>query len=156
MADREQAFFEHTLLISAAPTRVLAAFTDPVALQAWWQVTRSVTTARVPGVFAVEWVPTADRDDLLGRLGGVFHGTVVEYRPGRELFVADAWWLPPDGDPLGPMALVVRCAMDGPACRLTVTQSGLGEGARWARYREVIGRGWRSSLALLKSRLEEP
>ena len=106
--------FDHALLIDAAPTRVLAAFFDPDALAVWWQVVRSVTTPRPMGVYAVEWAPTADADEILGRLGGVFHGTVMEYLPGRELFVADAWWLPPDGDPIGPMALAVSCRMSGP------------------------------------------
>lgn len=152
MSDRT-AVFEHSLLISAAPTRVLAAFVEPAALAAWWQVSRSVTTARVPGVFAVEW-PPAEPDPLLGRLGGVFFGTVLDYKPGRELFVADAWWLAPDGESLGPMALEVRCAMDGPACRLTIVQSGFGDGVRWNRYRELISRGWRVSLAQLKKYVE--
>lgn len=145
---------DESLLISAAPTRVLAAFTDPAALAAWWHVSRSVTTARVPGVFAVEWPPTTEADDVFGRLGGVFHGTVVDYRPGIELFVADAWWLPPDTDPLGPMALTVMCRMDGPACRLTVVQSGFGDGPRWTRYHELISRGWRMSLSTLKEYVE--
>src|SRR3954469_14525912 len=91
--------FEHSLLINAAPTRVLSAFFDPRALVAWWQVACSVTTPRPLGIFAIEWAPTTDPDELLGRLGGVFFGRVMEYRAGRELFVADAWWLPPDGDP---------------------------------------------------------
>lgn len=146
--------FEHSLLINAAPTRVLAAFLDPRALEVWWQAVRAVTTPRAMGVFAVEWPPTPDADDLLGRLGGVFFGRVIEYRPGRELFVADAWWLPPDGDPIGPMGLTVTCAMDGPACRLTVKQSGFEENPRWRRYYAVIASGWRSSLAALKDYVE--
>jgi uncharacterized protein YndB with AHSA1/START domain len=146
--------FEHSVLISAAPTRVLAAFFDPHALSQWWQVVRSVTTPRPMGVFAVEWPPTADSDDLLGRLGGVFHGTVMEYLPGRELFVADAWWLPPDGDPIGPMALAVSCRMSGPVCRLHVKQTGFEDTARWRRYYAVIASGWRSSLAALKDYVE--
>ena len=72
-------------------------------LSHWWQAIRSVTTPRVLGVYAIEWAPSADADEVLGRLGGVFHGTIVEYTAGTQLFVADAWWLPPDGDPLGPM-----------------------------------------------------
>src|SRR5260370_25268394 len=96
--------FEHSVLVNAAPTRVLATFFDPHALAAWWQVSRSVTTPRPMGVFAVEWPPTPDADDVLGPLGGVFHGTVLDYPPGRQLFIAQAWWLPPDGDPIGPMA----------------------------------------------------
>jgi uncharacterized protein YndB with AHSA1/START domain len=146
--------FDHSILIAAAPTRVLGAFVDPDALSVWWQAIRSVTTPRPLGVYAVEWEPTAERDDLLGRLGGVFHGTVMQYLAGRELFVADAWWLPPDGDPIGPMSLEVSCAMDGPACRLRVRQSGFEESPRWRRYYDVIGRGWISSLAALKKLTE--
>jgi uncharacterized protein YndB with AHSA1/START domain len=146
--------FDHSILISAAPTRVLAAFVDPQALAAWWQVSRSVVSARPLGVFAVEWEPTAEADDLLGRLGGVFHGTVLEHKPGRLLAIADAWWLPPDTDPVGPMALDVTCGMDGPACRLRVRQSGFEDSPRWSRYYTAIDRGWRSSLIALKEYVE--
>jgi uncharacterized protein YndB with AHSA1/START domain len=146
--------FDHSVLISAAPTRVLGAFFDPAALTAWWQVTRSVTTARVLGVYAVEWDPAPDADELLGRLGGVFYGIVMEYKPGRELFIADAWWLPPDGDPIGPMSLQVTCVMDGPACRLRVQQSGFDDAPRWQRYYSVIERGWHISMAALKAYAE--
>src|SRR5215831_19431802 len=132
--------FEHALLINAAPTRVLAAFFDPHALEAWWQVARSVTTPRPMGIYAVEWPPTADADEILGRLGGVFCGRVMEYQPGREMFVADAWWLPPE----------VTCRMSGPACRLQVKQHGFEDTPRWRRYYAVIANGWRSSLAALK------
>jgi len=153
-SDQPSPEFEHALLINAAPTRVLAAFFDPHALQAWWQVARSVTTARPMGIYAVEWLPTPDADEILGRLGGVFYGRVMEYLPGREIFVADAWWLPPDGDPIGPMALEVSCQMSGPVCRLRVKQTGFEDSPRWRRYYEVIAGGWRSSLAALKEYVE--
>ena len=146
--------FEFSLLVNAAPTRVLAAFFDPHALAHWWQAARSVTTPRLMGVYAIEWPPTPEADDVLGRLGGVFHGRVVEYLPGKELFVADAWWLPPDGDPIGPMALAVSCRMSGPVCRLQVKQTGFEETPRWRRYYAVIASGWRSSLAALKEYVE--
>ena len=146
--------FDHSVLISAAPTRVLAAFVEPHALAVWWQAARAVVSPRPLGVFAVEWEPTPEADDLLGRLGGVFHGTVIEHQPGRLLAVADAWWLPPDTDPVGPMALEVTCVMDGPACRLRVRQTGFEDSPRWSRYYTVIDRGWRSSLAALKEYLE--
>lgn len=146
--------FDYSLLINAAPTRVLAAFFDPHALSIWWQAVRSVTAPRPIGVYAIEWAPTAEADDVLGRLGGIFHGRVMEYMPGRELFVADAWWLPPDGEPIGPMALEVSCRMSGPACRLQVKQTGFEETPRWRRYYAVIASGWRSSLAALKDYAE--
>lgn len=146
--------FEHTLLVSAAPTRVMAAFFDPHALSIWWQAARSVTTPKPLGVYAVEWEPTLEPDEVLGRLGGVFHGTVMEYYAGRELFIADAWWIPPDGDPIGPMSLEVSCMMDGPACRLRVRQSGFADNPRWRRYYAVVSRGWLSALAKLKHYVE--
>ena len=148
------ACFDHSILIGAAPARVLAAFFDPVALAAWWRASRSVTAARLLGVYAIEWAPSQEADEVLGRLGGIFYGQVIEYKAGRELFVADAWWLPPDGEPLGPMSLQVSCTLDGPACRLRVRQSGADEGLRWERYYAVIGRGWLTSLAALKRYVE--
>jgi len=93
---------------------------------------------------------------VLGRLGGVFYGIVMEYKAGKELFVADAWWLPPDAEPMGPMSLQVHCATEGPDCRLRVRQSGFDEAARWQRYYVVIERGWRTSLAALKEYAESP
>ena len=148
--------FDTSLLIRAAPSRVIAAFFDPQALAIWWQAVRSVTVPRPFGVYAVEWAPSEFRDELLGHLGGVFHGTVVDVKPGQSFFVADAWWLPPEGEPVGPMGLEVTCTMDGPACRLRVEQHGYEESARWRRYYEVIGAGWHSSLAALKRHLEAP
>jgi len=146
--------FEQSLMIRCAPTRVMAAFFDPHALSIWWQAIRSVTSPRPLGVYALEWEPTVERDDMLGRLGGIFHGTVMEYLPGRELFVADAWWIPPDDEPIGPMSLEVSCMLDGPACRLRVRQSGFEDTPRWRRYYSVIERGWQSSLLELKRYLE--
>lgn len=147
--------FDHALRIGAPATRILAAFFDPAALSAWWQVARSVTVARPLGVYAVEWSPTPFRDELLGRLGGVFYGTVVDFRPAREFFVGDAYWLPPDGDALGPMGLEVRCVAETATTRMRVVQSGFQTDARWRRYHTVVEAGWKTSLQRLKTYLEQ-
>jgi uncharacterized protein YndB with AHSA1/START domain len=143
-----------SILIDAPPARVLDVFFDAAAIARWWQASRSVTTPRALGVYAVEWPAASEADDLLGRLGGVFHGTVIEYARERGFLVAEAWWLPPDGDPIGPMALEVTTSAEGSGCRLHVRQSGFDESARWRRYYAVIGRGWRTSLASLKQYVE--
>jgi uncharacterized protein YndB with AHSA1/START domain len=144
-----------TVTVAAPPARVLTAFVDPRDLAAWWQVARSVTVPRPLGTYAVEWASTDYHDEVLGPLGGAFHGTVMDFQPGRELFVADAFWNPPEGDPLGPMALEVRCAPDGTTTtRLTVRLSGLDEGPRWQRYFRVMSAGWPRALAELKRYLE--
>jgi uncharacterized protein YndB with AHSA1/START domain len=144
-----------TATIAAPAGRVLKAFFDPDALNAWWQVSHAVTTPRVLGPYAIEWPATDFRDDVLGRLGGVFRGTVMQFHAGVGFFVADAFWLPPDGEPIGPMALeVTLLAEPGGSTRVRVTQTGYEESDRWRRYYEVIGLGWTRALASLKSLLE--
>ena len=150
--------YTSSISIVATPRRVLWAFFDPAALAAWWQTARSVTVPRVLGAYAVEWEPTEFKDELLGRLGGAFHGTVIDYTPEREFFVADAYWLPPDGTPIGPMALEVTCELQraqNPQITLVkVTQRASEDGERWKRYYEVIAPGWNRALQSLKKYLE--
>jgi uncharacterized protein YndB with AHSA1/START domain len=143
-----------TIVIEAPAGRVLKAFFDPAALGAWWQVSRAVTLPRPLGPYVIEWTPTDYRDEVLGRLGGVFSGTVMQYEAGLGFFVADAFWLPPDGDPIGPMALHVTCTPVDAGTEVRVLQSGFEESARWQRYYQVIGRGWQSGLDTLKALLE--
>jgi uncharacterized protein YndB with AHSA1/START domain len=146
---------ELSVLINASPDRILHAFFDAPALEIWWGVTHAVTAPRPLGPYALEWSPSDLRDEVLGSLGGVFRGTVVQFDSGAGFFVADVYWLPPEGDPIGPMALEVTVtANDAGATRVDVTQSGFEEGVRWRRYYEVIGVGWEHALASLKSLLE--
>lgn len=148
---------ELSVHVTAAPERVLAAFFDPADLAVWWQVVRSVTVPRPLGTYAVEWASTEYEDDVLGHLGGTFHGSVMEYRPGGELFVADAYWQPPVGESIGPMALEVRCQPEdeGRSTLLTVRQSGEQEGPRWERYFEVVEAGWTRALGEMQRHLGE-
>ncbi|MEZ5317889.1 MAG: SRPBCC domain-containing protein [Vicinamibacterales bacterium] len=146
--------FEQALIVEAPPRDVFDCFFAPDALRAWWQAVRSVTTPVPFGVYAVQWATTPFRDDLLGALGGTFHGTVIEAEPGRRFAVADAWWLPPEGAPLGPMALSVECLPHPDGCALRVVQEGAEPSPRWRRYYAVITRGWQVSLVALKRYVE--
>jgi uncharacterized protein YndB with AHSA1/START domain len=145
-------------VIAAPAGRVMKAFFEPQALGAWWQAVHAVTSPRVLGPYVIEWAPTDFRDQVLGRLGGVFRGTVMHVQPEHGFFVADAFWLPPDGDPIGPMAMEVTCVESGDGAaattRVRVTQTGFEEGERWRRYYEVVAVGWTHALASLKSLLE--
>jgi hypothetical protein len=163
MPSRVEIGFEHSIRIESTPTRILAAFFEPAALAAWWEVVAAVTTPRPLGAYALEWGESDVVDDLLGRLGGVFHGTVIDFQPGRGFFVADAYWLPPEGDPIGPMAMEVTCT---PADRsserraapsattLRVVQRGLDDSPRWMRYYEIVGADLPDALETLKGYLE--
>src|SRR5512140_997260 len=154
---------DRSIRIECTPTRVLAAFFEPAALAAWWDVSTAIATPRPLGVYAVRWQDGGIIDEVLGPLGGVFHGTVIDFQAGRGFFVADAYWLPPDGDPVGPMAMEVTCTpADRPAgaptaplaTTLRVVQRGLEDSPRWLRYYEVTGELWMPALARLKEYLE--
>jgi hypothetical protein len=158
-----QSGFDHAVRIEAPATRVLAAFFEPAALAAWWDVVNAIATPRPLGAYALQWPDSPLVDDMLGPLGGIFHGTVIDFQPGRGFFVADAYWLPRQGDPIGPMAMEVTCTpADRPAGRpsaplatmLRVVQRGLDDSPRWMRYYEVIGAGWPLALQALKEYLE--
>ena len=146
--------FTHSLTIEAPPAVVLDAFFDHDALSVWWHVRRSLCVARPLGVYAVEWDPTVWRDEVLGRLGGAFKGTVVEFKPGREFFIADAYWLPPDGEPVGPMAFEASCTLVSGRTVLHVRQSGWENSVRWSRYYDVISTGLTIALDELKKHVE--
>ena len=124
--------------------------------------TVELTSPRTLGPYAVEWAPTEFKDEVLGRLGGVFRGTVMQFDQNTGFFVADAFWLPPDGDPIGPMALEVSVKAEAPrdrdgepSTRVRVTQQGFEESDRWRRYYDVIEFGWERALASLKNLLEK-
>ena len=148
--------FELSIAIEAPAARVMQAFFSHRDLAYWWQIERSVAVARPSGPFAVTWPPGADRDELLGPLGGTLHGTVMDYTPDRALFVADLYWQPQAGEPLGPMALEITCRPehDPASTTVTVRQSASDDGPRWQRYFALTRQGWTEALATLKDYLE--
>jgi hypothetical protein len=163
MPTRNQIGLDQSIRIECSPTRVLAAFFEPVALAGWAKVAVAITTPRPLGVYAAQWDWTGVVDEVLGPLGGVFHGTVIDFQAGRGFFVADAYWLPPEGDPIGPMAMEVTCTpADRPAGRptaplattLRVVQRGLDDSPRWLRCYEVAAELWAGALPGLKHYLE--
>ena len=147
---------DHTLDIAAYPAAILEAFFNPAALGDWWHAVRAVTTARPMGVYAIEWAPTAVRDEVFGPLGGVLYGTVVDFKPSRSFLIAEAHWLPPESDPVGPMALHVECTVTAGAgvTKLRVLQTGGDDTPRWRHYYDITTQGWTGSLAALKNYLE--
>ena len=145
-----------TQLIQAPPARVMQAFFTEADLKGWWGVTRSFAVARPLGMYAIEWESTDFKDDVLGRLGGAIHGKVIDFRANASFFLADVYWQPPDGDPIGPMALEVQCRPhgNGRQTMLTVKQSGEGEGPRFERYFAIMSHGWDSALGELKAYID--
>jgi hypothetical protein len=150
---------------------VLDAFFDAGALAVWWRAARSSCTPRPLGTYEIEWATGEWHDETLGRLGGTLRGTVIEFREGKEFFVAEMFWLPPDGQQIGPMAFNVRCTAlapgspsgpgvgqllsSGPAVTmLHVAQSGWQDDRRWNRYYDVLAASLPVALEDLKTYLE--
>jgi hypothetical protein len=91
----------------------------------------------------------------------------MQFDAGKGFFVADLFHLPPDGEPIGPMALEVTltpvAAADATAAdagtngavQVRVLQTGFEEGARWRRYYELVHHGWERALHSLKMLLEK-
>ena len=141
MAAREEGLVvQRAIRIRATPERVLIAFFNPDDLATWWEVSRSVTLARPLGPFAVEWPPTDFTDEVLGKLGGTLHGTVMDVSPGVSFFVADLYYQPPSGHTIGPMALNVQ-ARPLDSGRSTEPPSGSAPTTK-ARCRSAISRSW--------------
>ena len=111
--------------------------------------------AALVGCYALEWTPTETRDETLGRLGGVFHGTVMTFEPHHEFFVADAYWMAPDGEPVGPMAFDVTCSADGAGTVVVSINPAPGNDIRFDRVLRSDDEGLIASLQRLKSMLEE-
>jgi uncharacterized protein YndB with AHSA1/START domain len=143
-----------SLTIKASCEAILGAFFDPDALARWWHITRAVCVPRPLGCYALEWKPTENRDETLGRLGGVFHGTVMTFDPHHEFFVANAYWMAPDGEPLGPMAFEVTCSAGDAGSVVHVRQSSAEASPRTDRYYGVLTEGLSVSLPRLKTMLE--
>ena len=72
----------------------------------------------------------------------------------REFFLADLYWLPPEGEPVGPMALEATCTQHGDSTTLQVRQSGWEDSPRWTRYYELIATGFSGALEEMKKYVE--
>lgn len=148
--------FAVSIVVEAPAARAMQAFFSHTDLAYWWEVERSVAVPRPSGPYAVTWPASDSRDTVLGQLGGTMHGTVMDYTPDRALFIADVWWQPPVGEPLGPMAIEITCQPEADPAKTTVTvrQSASEDGPRWQRYFGLTKHGWTEALATLKDYLE--
>ena len=160
MAAHEQSLkLDVTLDITAPVDLVFHAFFDAPSLGAWHATSRSIAIPRLLGPYVLEWPPSLDRDEMLGRMGGVFRATVMQIEPNDHVFLADAFWLPPDGGPLGPLAVQItftpKATPEGTRSTLVrVVMTGFDDGVRWRRYLGLTTTQWQTALGVLKMLLE--
>jgi hypothetical protein len=154
MPDQPLTNFTHSLTIQAPVEVILDAFFNPDMLATWWRINRSLCVPRPLGCYAVEWEPTDWTDPVLGRLGGVFHGHVMTFDSQHEFFVADCYWMAPDGEPIGPMGFEVACRRSPSGVVVNVRQTGYESSERWSRYYQFLSAGLTASLERLQKMLE--
>ena len=161
MAVKEQPLkLDVTLDITAPVDLVFAAFFDAPALVAWQGTSRSIAVPRLLGPYVLEWPPSVERDEMLGRMGGIFRATVMHIEPNDHVFLADAFWLPPDGGPLGPLAVQITftptATPEGASSTVVrVVMTGFDDGVRWKRYLGLATTQWQKALGVLKMLLEK-
>ncbi len=160
MADKDQSLkLDVTLDINAPVELVFQAFFEAPALGAWHGTSRSIAIPRLLGPYVLEWPPSVERDEMLGRMGGVFRGTIMHIEPNDHIFLADAFWLPPDGGPLGPLAVQMtftpKAGPDGTRSTVVrIVMTGFDDGVRWKRYLGLATTQWQKALGVLKMLLE--
>lgn len=160
MADKDQSLkLDVTLDINAPVELVFQAFFEAPALGAWHGTSRSIAIPRLLGPYVLEWPPSVERDEMLGRMGGVFRGTIMHIEPNDHIFLADAFWLPPDGGPLGPLAVQMtftpKAGPDGARSTVVrIVMTGFDDGVRWKRYLGLATTQWQKALGVLKMLLE--
>jgi len=77
-----------------------------------------------------------------------------------HIFLADAFWLPPEGGPLGLLAVPITFTTKatpaaGQATLVRVVITGFDVGVRWKRYLGLATSQWEKALRVLKSLLEK-
>ena len=80
----------------------------------------------------------------------------MDIREGASFFLADLYYTPPEGAPIGPMALEVKAhpIEDGRTTEMSIRQSADDNGVRWQRYFGVMAEGWDRALDALREHLE--
>jgi hypothetical protein len=169
----------HEVRVAAPPAAVLDAFFNAKALGEWWGASSSCCEPRPLGEYVISWSALADERDPaealvdsagdsvneveLARSGvtdmlldrrGELRGTVMEFRPGREFFVAELFWTREGAPPTGPMALEASCVTRELDTALTVRYSAADEAPGWALHRHELARLVPREMLALKGYLE--
>jgi hypothetical protein len=175
--------FSHEVRVAAPPAAVLDAFFNAKALGEWWGATRSQCEPRPLGEYVISWAPSRPTDasfsggappfldsarnalsdvewaasrpteTLIDRRGQL-RGTVMEFRPGREFFIAELFWVPDGAPPTGPMALEASCVTRELVTTLTLRYAAADVAPGWALYRHELSRLVPREMAALKAYLE--
>jgi uncharacterized protein YndB with AHSA1/START domain len=129
----QHARFEKTFTLSVPVDQAWEAFTDPKLIEVW--LTGTVEKADVRPGGQIAFAP-----DEYGQLVW----DIVDVEPGQRLTYRE-------GPGILPVATEVTVTFEeaGTGTRLTVTQSGFGEGVDWQAQIDSVGLGWGQTLAAL-------
>lgn len=133
MSDEQFAKFEKTFTLSVPVDKAWEGFTDPKLIEVW--LTSTVENADVRPGGQIAFTP-----DEYGQLVW----DIVEVEPGRRLTYRE-------GPGVLPVTTEVTVTFEEAEAgtRVTITQSGFGEGVDWQAKIDGVGLGWDQTLAAL-------
>jgi pyruvate kinase len=123
--------FTHSLTIDAPPAVVLDAFFNHDALADVVEGDALAVRAASTRCYAVEW--DAPSGVMMSWAGWVVRskGRSSSSRPDGNSSLLTPTWLPPDGEPIGPMAFEATCSLVSGRTVLHIRQSGFEHSDRW-------------------------
>ncbi|MFC0527454.1 SRPBCC domain-containing protein [Phytohabitans kaempferiae] len=129
----QYARYEKTFTLAVPVDKAWQAFTDPKLIEVW--LTGTVEQADVRPGGQISWTP-----DEYGQLVW----DIVEAEPGEKLTYRE-------GPGILPVTTEVTVTFEEAEAgtRLTITQSGFGEGVDWQAKIDGVGLGWAQTLATL-------
>ena len=139
---------ELTISINVKAARIIAAFTEPILLNAWWGVERSLIELKTGGCYTLAWNIT-DKG-----FGFVSSGIIKSYDPNGLFEIEKLVYLNPEKAILGPMQFTVKVVEKQGSSEMYLCQHGYQEGGDWDWYYEAVKEAWPQVGKTLKSFLE--
>ena len=127
------------VFIKAAPAQVFAALTKKEQLERWF-APKAELELKPGGMFRIEWMPGMGEG-----------GKIVSLEPSQQFsFTWEGQFSPT------PTTITFDLASENDGTMLTLTHTGIGEGAGWEAYAgmDVPGKGWDGHLQDLTSWVE--
>lgn len=127
------------ILIKADPAQVFSALTEKAQLERWF-APKAELDLKTGGIFNIQWMPGMGEG-----------GKILTVEPSRQFsFTWEGQFSP------SPTTITFDLTPEDGGTRLTLTHSGIGEGAGWEAYAgmDVLGKGWDGHLQDLTSWVE--
>jgi len=134
--------------INTTPEKVIQAFTDPVMLNEWWGVEKSLIQKKIGGIYTLAWKV------MENGIGYISTGIIKKYSPIGELAINNFVYLNPGKPFLGPMNLTVKSYKKNGITNVYLCQDGYKDSDEWDWYYQAVKEAWPVVMQQFKKYLE--